>query len=603
MTDIAKVTEELRWLTAHKEFEERPATLLEFLGSDYLDIEDGVRESIKLVLADIMGHEVNPVRPTDYHLAMFTGAIGIGKTTVASIVLPYLCHWVLCLKDPQGFFNLLPGSRIAFMQMSTSEAQAKEVLFGDIKARINHSPWFQSKYKSDPKFKNQIRFPKDIWILPGDSMETSFEGYNILGGILDEMDSHKITKVKDYAEAGYDTIHGRITSRFEDRGFLMLIGQMKKAVGFAANKYEEFSERDDAYVSKMTLWESLGWDHYEKDEDGNVKTFYYDVRRKMIVPDSVATTMEDNEGVIEIPLMFKNDFKNDPEKALRDLAGIPPQVGDAFISLVHRIDEARDRWVENHGTDSPVGVDGRIAPWFRAPDTLPRVAHLDIAYSGDGDALGFAMGHVRELVEIEGEMKPYIVIDMAFRAKAVSGGEIFLGDIRRMIYALGDDYGFKIKKITMDGFQSTDTNQQLRRRKIATDELSVDRDVLAYHDLREALYEGRIEFPPYEVKLNHGDTKTVEIIVKELSELIDEGLKVDHPPNGSKDVADSIAGVCTTLMGDRRYHRKVVRIESVRQERAQAVGQNHPMVGRHPVFRNQGVPSLPVPPSMPGGKK
>jgi hypothetical protein len=40
---------------------------------------------------------------------MVTGAIGIGKTTIASIILPYMCHWVLCLKDPQKFFGLCPA--------------------------------------------------------------------------------------------------------------------------------------------------------------------------------------------------------------------------------------------------------------------------------------------------------------------------------------------------------------------------------------------------------------------------------------------------------------------------------------------------------------
>lgn len=594
----AAVAEELKWLIMNKDFEERPATLLEFLGTDYLNIESQVRESIKKVLADIMGHEVSAERPTQYQLAMFTGAIGIGKTTVASIVLPYLVHWTLCLKDPQKFFNLLPGSRIAFMQMSTSESQAREVLFGDIKARINHSPWFQNKYKPDPKFKNQIRFAKDVWILPGDSAETTFEGYNILGGILDEMDSHKVTKVKDYAQSGYETISSRITSRFEDRGFLMLIGQMKKAVGFAANRYDEFKQREDAYVAKLTIWESLGWDHYETDEDGRTKTFFYDPRRKMIIPDGIATTMSKSDQVIEIPITFKNDFKNNPEKALRDLAGIPPNVGDAFISLPHKIEEARDRWIERFGDEPPVSVEGRIAPWFRAPDSLKRVGHLDIAYSGDGDALGFAMGHVRELIEIDGETKPYIVIDFLMRIRAPSGGEIMLADIRRIIYSLKEDLNFKLEKVTMDGFESTDTKQQFRRRRIHSDILSVDRDILPYHDLREAIYEDRIEFPPYIVKYNPGDTHTTEVLIKELQELVDEGKKIDHPPDGSKDIADAVAGVTSNLMGDRRYHKKVVRIDTIRQER-EALGATGTHGSTHPAFVGGSRPSMPIPPPVP----
>jgi hypothetical protein len=601
--DPKKIAAELRWLSDHPEFEQRPATLLEFLGPDYLNIESRVRESIKRELTNIMGEEVSAERPTKYQLAMITGGIGIGKTTIASIVLPYLAHWVLCLKDPQGFFDLLPGSRIAFMQMSTSEGQAAEVVFGDIKARIQHSPWFIQNAPYDMSFKKQLRFPKDIWVLPGDSAETTFEGYNILGGILDEADSHKVTKNKDYADAGFTTISARITSRFEDKGFMLVIGQMKKGNGFAARKYKELKDDPDAYAVRMTIWESLGWDHYEKDDDGNVRTFHYDVKRKMIVPKGIKA-LTGSEQVLEIPVVFQKDFENNPEKALRDLAGIPPAVGDPFISLVHKIDAARDRWIARHGVkESPVDPEGRLASWFRNTTTsIKRVGHLDIAYSAEGDALGFSMGHVREVVDVDGEMKPYIVIDLMYRLQAPAGTEIFLGDVRRFIYSLRDDYRFKLDKVTMDGFQSTDTVQQLKKKRISSERISVDKDVLPYHDLREALYEDRIEFPPYMVYLNRGDTELVEIAYKELSELVSESNKIDHPAKGSKDVADTLAGVVTTLMGDRRYHKKVQRLDDYRGQAAQqqqAVGATpvmDPAALSHPAFRGgPGIPAAPTP--------
>lgn len=596
MTDFAGVVDELEWLKRNPEFEERPATLREFLGADYLAIEDKVRKSIKDVLADIMGEEVSPDRITQYPLALFTGGIGIGKTTVASIVLPYLAHWTLCLRDPQGYFNLLPGSRIAFMQMSTSESQAKEVVFGDIKARVDHSPWFINKYQYDPKFKNQLRFPKDIWVLPGDSQETTFEGYNILGGILDEADSHKSTDKKDYAQSGYDTIHARITSRFDDRGFLLVIGQMKRSQGFVAKKFEEFEKRDDAYTVRMTIWDSLGPDHYEQDEDGDVKTFLYDARRKRILPKGVKKLVEDSSNVIEVPVGYRRDFENNPEKALRDLAGIPPVVGDAFISLTHKITEARNRWMDRYGDEPPVSPDGRIRQWFSAREKLKRVAHIDIAYSGDGDAAGIAMGHVREVREIDGERKPYIVIDFLWRKKAPQGSEIFLGDLRRIIYSLRDDFNFNINKVTLDGFQSTDTMQQLQRQRIATDYVSVDREVLPYHDLREALYEDRIEFPPYMTYRSPGDHKTTEILVRELEELIDVGGKIDHPPDGSKDVADAVAGVVYTLMGNRAYHKKVVRMDSYKSPSAGPSASEY----KHPAIRDTDSLTAPLPPKIPG---
>jgi hypothetical protein len=593
--DPAKIAAEAKWLSEHPDFLERPATIEEFLGPDYLNIRERMRERIVDELVTIIGDEVDGERITKYPLAMITGGIGIGKTTVASVVLPYLVHWCLCLKDPQGFFGLLPGTRIAFMQMSTSEGQALEVVFGDIKARMEHSPWFKN-HPTDPKFKNQIRFPdKDIWIIPGDSAETTFEGYNILGGILDEADSHKVTENKDYADQGYDTISNRISSRFQDRGFLLVIGQMKSATGFASRKFREFSGRDDAHAVRLTIWEAMGKDFYRDKVTGEYETFHYDTKRKQIVPSGVAGLLS-SESILEIPKVYEKEFVNNPEKALKDLAGVPPVVGDPFISLVFKIEEAIERWEKSHdGLPNPCNEKGVFERWFTARDSVPRVAHLDIAYSAEGDALGLAMGHVKGVVDIDGEMKPYIVIDFVMRLKAPAGGEIFLADVRHKIYALKNDMKFKLKKVTMDGFQSTDTEQQLRKRRYDTEYVSVDKDLLPYYDLREAIYEDRIEIPPLWVSLRPGESEKVNIPAKELSELVDNGKKIDHPEGGSKDVADCLAGITFTLMGDRSYRRKVTRLDAYRQQErvAAAVGGI-----QHPALRGPGTMSAPVPPSL-----
>lgn len=592
-TSSPSLLDELRWLHHHPDFAERPASIEEFLGEGYLNIEKWVRPRIKAELATILGEDVQADRIAVYSEALITGGIGIGKTTIASIILPYLVHWVLCLKDPQAFFDLLPGSRIAFMQMSTSERQALEVVFGDIKARIMHSRWFLDNYPPDPNFKNQLRFPKDVWIIPGDSAETTFEGYNILGGILDEGDSHKVTEAKDYAEQGYTTISSRITSRFQDRGFLLVIGQMKKSVGFMSRKYQEFRERPDAYGVRLAIWDSMGPEFYIKRDGG--KSFTYDTLRKIILPSGVAKIMGESR-LIEVPDLYRRQFEQNPEKALRDLAGLPPKVGNPFISLVDRILECRDRWVERYGDASPVDEVGRIQSWFRARDSLKRVAHIDLGYSAEGDALGFAMGHVREVVEIDGERKPYIVIDLVLRWHAAPGTEIFINDIRQVVYGLRDDRHFKLDHVSMDGFQSTDTLQQLQKRRFGTELVSMDKQLLPYSDLRDAIYERRIEFPPYYTKIVRNDLiERVEIIVQELSELVDNGRKVDHPEQGSKDVADAIAGVTFTLMGDRRYHRKVRDLSVYRESR-----EEHRPIGslfsRHPAVAGDGGFSAPLPP-------
>jgi hypothetical protein len=588
--DPAAAAAELQWLKDHPEFDERPASLPEFLGPDYLNIEDKVRPGLRDALVAIFGNEVNADRIALVERAMVTGAIGIGKTTFASIALPYMVHWVLCLKNPQDYFNLLDGSRIAFMQMSTSESQAKEVVFGDIKARIQHSKWFAENFPYDTSFKNQLRFPKEIWILPGDSAETTFEGYNILAGILDEADSHKVTEDKDYAEQGYDTIHSRISSRYIDektnghKGLIIVIGQMKKANGFAHKKYEELLQDDRAHVVRMTIWESLGWHRFLK-PDGTRDSFFYDTRRKQIIPSGVAGVIS-NPHMIEIPTAYLVNFKNKPEKALKDLAGIPPATNDPFISLADKVDACVLKWKERVETDeSPVDESPtrpKFRDWFRANgDPRKRALHLDIAYSAEGDAAAIAMGHVSEIVEIDNEQKPYIILDCLIRVKAQPGTEIMISDLRRYIYDLRYELGFKIRDVTMDGFQSTDTQQQLRKRKFAVTPLSVDKSTLPYEDLREAIYEERLEFPPYMTYLNKGDTTLVEIAVQELLQLQDTGKKIDHPKGGSKDVADAMAGVCSTLMGDRQYRKKVTSLAAHRERRGMLATGTEDGVGSH----------------------
>ena len=100
---------ELNWLKKNSQFEQRPATILEFLDVGYLDVAARIRTSIKECLVDLFGEETSGDHITEVARGILTGAIGIGKTTIASVILSYLSHYVLCMEDPQEYYNLLPG--------------------------------------------------------------------------------------------------------------------------------------------------------------------------------------------------------------------------------------------------------------------------------------------------------------------------------------------------------------------------------------------------------------------------------------------------------------------------------------------------------------
>ncbi|AKC02840.1 DarB-like antirestriction [Gordonia phage Gmala1] len=498
------------------------------------------------------------------HLYVAKDYIVSHNSTLASIALTYMVHWVSCLHDPQGYFGLLPGSRIAFMMMSTRASHAQEVLFGDIKARINSCEWFKKNCPHDEKLTKQLRFPKDIWIIPGTSQETSVEGYNVLCGIIDEGDSHKVTQEKDYAEEAWNTIHGRIASRFTDpviqdhRGLLLAIGQMKKANGFMAKKKHDLltDGKPNQLVVEMTIWDSLGWDRFMK---GNQRdSFFFDIVRKKQATSAQAYGAGKN--IIEIPNAYFKDFDNDPIRALKDHAGIPPAVEDPFITLIDRVDEAQDKWAERFKDKYKYTVDSsctmpQFHPDFEADSILKRAVHVDIAFAPGGDAMGMAMGHIPELVEIDGELKPRIVFDFLLRMKPSGGDALQLADFRKILYHLRDDLKFKIGVVTFDGFNSMDSIQILRKKHFNVGEMSVDRTKAPYEELREAIYERRIEFPKYMTYLTRADTDKVNIARLELSELQDTGRKIDHPPKGSKDIADAMAGVVYDLMSNVSFRR------------------------------------------------
>jgi hypothetical protein len=301
--------------------------------------------------------------------------------------------------------------------------------------------------------------------------------------------------------------------------------------------------------------------------DGKRNSFWYDVKRKKMLDASTASKVGEQDGhIIEVPKQFLYEFQINPEKALKDLAGIPPGASDPFISQVAKIDDAHERWLMHHPRQvNPVEdtvINPKILLHFPESLSIRRAGHIDFAYSGNGDSAGIALGHVKELVENEhGDLAPYMVLDMLIRIRATPGEQILMSDVRSYIYHLIKEFHYRIHRVTLDGFQSVDTMQQFRKRKISADYLSVDRSKEPYEALRDALYEDRIEFPPYMTYINYQSQAKaddrIDILQRELIALQDVGLKIDHPPGGSKDVADCVAGVVSSLMSDSTYRKGV----------------------------------------------
>jgi hypothetical protein len=171
--------------------------------------------------------------------------------------------------------------------------------------------------------------------------------------------------------------------------------------------------------------------------------------------------------------------------------------------------------------------------------TLPRFAHLDLALRGD--SAGLAIGHVPKFVEIDrydgqSEILPVIQYDGVLEIRAPRNGEILFHKIRALIYLL-KKHGLNLRWVTMDTWQSTDTRQILAQRGYHTAHFSLDTDTRGYDVLKQAFYDLRVRAP----KHDRAQSEATRLEINQVTR------RVDHPPQGSKDCSDAMAGVAHGL--------------------------------------------------------
>jgi len=232
--------EEIKWLIENPEYEERPVDIETFVNHKYyLGLEFkavgnkgyGCRPRILKRLKCIFDEDKK------YEEFVLNCGIGWGKDFTSSIVLCYLIYRLACFKNPQRFYGLAPDSSIHLMLMSINETHARDVLFGEVKARMKNSEWFRKHFLFNSKVTTEMQFKKNIFLIPGNSKDTTFVGYNIFAAIIDEGDDYTVTKNRNDAIEGYNAIKDRIVSRFRDKGLLGVIGSPKTVDGFMMSMY------------------------------------------------------------------------------------------------------------------------------------------------------------------------------------------------------------------------------------------------------------------------------------------------------------------------------------------------------------------------------
>mgnify|MGYP000946549132 CR=1 FL=1 len=519
----------------------------------------------------------------DYVEAVLTGAIGWGKSTFAEIAMARMIYEVSCFRNPQKAYGLMDGTIIAFINVSVNRDNARKVVFQGLKTKLLNSMYFREVFPPEDKFVSELRFPGNVWVFPVASNETSILGYNVYGGVMDEVNFMSFVEKSartqgkfDQAETLYNTLIRRMKSRFMKQGklpgILVQVSSSKYPDDFTERRLKDAESDTQIFTRRYSQWDTLPQDKYSGEKF--LVSLGSLTRRPEILKteENVVAAKEEDFQIVEVPIEYEMDFERDIDMAIRDLIGMPTLTIKPFIPYRWKLYEAMEKGPEMLGLEHPYTAevttlqDGatfdvdkllvtrakkaweqekdpaekfRLEQEYKKERAKPRFIHVDLATSS---MAGFAMGHVRDYAIVERRNEegqlfsvkvPIIVVEMMLRIQAPKGGEIEISDVRQLVYELRS-YNYRIGKVSFDQFQSKESRQQLKRSGIESDYLTADANPGVYLALKNAIYEDRLI-------TYHYDPAYQEMIRLEKSEKTG---KVDHPPGGSKDVSDAVAGVC-----------------------------------------------------------
>lgn len=484
LLDILKVKAEPRYIR-------RPAKdIKEFVRSEYyLNVGEECWDTILDILIEF--------ERSDKNIAVFEMPPGAGKSYLSSIATSYEIHKILCLREPQRELGLARGSNIAVMNMSQSATQAKKVVFGEIKARIDYSFWFRQFARPDPDKTNELDFGNNVFIIPGNSSETNPFGYNLVVVVMDEVAWWDLTSEHDYVKEAFESLEKRLGNRYGKRWRWKII--LITNASYPERYVEYLIEQPKVFGVRKAIWDVKPW---------------------LFKSELVKWEYKGREYLI--PKELDSETRDNPDSLLRDMLSQPSETITPWMANQNAIREVMSKG-EQISEDIP-----ELATRLRGKNCY---AHIDLALSGC--AAGVAITYKEDGV---------IHLPCIKRITGTKANPIKFSDIRQFVIGLRDK-GVNIRKLSYDGFQSADSIQIMKDNGIEAELLSVDRGKACYDTLKGVIYDKRITIPETDILIAKASpVSALQWLIRELCELEDRKGKIDHRPKGSKDVADATCG-------------------------------------------------------------
>lgn len=286
---------------------EEPVGLVEFFNeylgeSPFPGRQTELLEIVERILAKDTLPEGDKLKDVTEFAAMW--GKGSGKDFIISGIVAYIPYRLNCMNNPQAYFGFGQGEPIDIINLAKNAKQAENVFFTKLKARLNSCKWFKKvdrkplAYNEYQEKKDTIVFYNEIRAFSGHSEAGSFEGFNPLVGIFDEVGDFEW----NLAEFAYDTIRSSAMSRYGKRALLMFISFPRSAEDFMMYKYRQ--GQDEEFPEVMS---------------------------------SIGASWEINPNIKREDLEM--DFKKDPEGAAMRYQCIPPANRGGFFKYPERIED------------------------------------------------------------------------------------------------------------------------------------------------------------------------------------------------------------------------------------------------------------------------
>ena len=469
---------------------------------------------------------------------------GSGKDYTSTIACSYVVYLLLCLKDPARYYGKPPGDAIDIINVAVNAVQAQQVFFKGLKQRITRCHWFDGKYNEKA---GSIEFVKSITVHSGHSQRESWEGYNLLFAVLDEISGFDLESTSGNeqaktASAIYNMFKNSVDSRFPQFGKIILLSFPRFKNDFIQQRYNEVVADKEIVIRthKFKIDEEL--------PDGTPgNEFDISWEEDHIINYSVPKTFALRRPTWEINPTIKiqdlaMNFYTNPIDALARFACMPPEAVDAMFS-------SREK-VEHAFSDLNVALDenNSFRDWFKPDPDKMYYVHVDLAQKHDHCAVSLA--HVDKWVTMKmaGAMTdaaPYVIVDAVRYWTPTKENVVDFTEVKNYILSL-KQRGFNVRRVTFDRWNSYDMMEQLKAQGMACETLSVAKK--HYEDMLLCVMEERIKGP------------RIPLLIDELLQLrIVKKDKVDHPRKGSKDLADATCGaiynaISLTPKGDNEVH-------------------------------------------------